>query len=451
MWREADALTELSASGGYSRDAILPQRMFTPCGEDPQGRCNLLRRATSLARYAYLSGMRAMRPAVFRVTNRRLEPVSLPGKVLPVPGTAWTLLLSRRKPWQRRSLLLREFLWHRTLRLRLIRGDIYSLRCPRDMPRSLHYDRSAPHVCHWHTGCTKRFSSKRQLFLHLGEEHGLQPDAERGGFRATGLGARARRRESRAALSRRPRPRSPVDQRFNALQTSPLGETWFDSVPPNSSLPPPAWAALPPPPTSATMPRPAPPTSSLLPTTMMTQQPPPTTTSMSRPPGHYIRGVRFDRCLPPSAPFLTDSVLPDGYALSAGLSSTGSAQLPGGSGRNAATGSTPSGASADMKPPLVSAPAERPPSGSNGSRTISAERPPVSAETPTASPAGRPPLTTCVSRLKGRHFGVSPGPVPIRPPARPRGDVDDDLWVRRPRPWNSWTRDSSLDAANVGF
>ena len=330
-------------------------------------------------------------------------------------------------------------------------GDIYSLRCPRDMPRSLHYDRSAPHVCHWHTGCTKRFSSKRQLFLHLGEEHGLQPDAERGGFRATGLGARARRRESRAALSRRPRPRSPVDQRFNALQTSPLGETWFDSVPPNSSLPPPAWAALPPPPTSATMPRPAPPTSSLLPTTMMTQQPPPTTTSMSRPPGHYIRGVRFDRCLPPSAPFLTDSVLPDGYALSAGLSSTGSAQLPGGSGRNAATGSTPSGASADMKPPLVSAPAERPPSGSNGSRTISAERPPVSAETPTASPAGRPPLTTCVSRLKGRHFGVSPGPVPIRPPARPRGDVDDDLWVRRPRPWNSWTRDSSLDAANVGF
>ena len=96
--------------------------MFTPCGEDPQGRCNLLRRATSLARYAYLSGMRAMRPAVFRVTNRRLEPVSLPGKVLPVPGTAWTLLLSRRKPWQRRSLLLREFLWHRTLRLRLVRG-----------------------------------------------------------------------------------------------------------------------------------------------------------------------------------------------------------------------------------------------------------------------------------------------------------------------------------------
>ena len=34
-----------------------------------------------------------------------------------------------------------------------------------DMPRSLHYDRSAPHACHWDTGCTKRFSSKRQLFL----------------------------------------------------------------------------------------------------------------------------------------------------------------------------------------------------------------------------------------------------------------------------------------------
>jgi hypothetical protein len=70
---------------------------------------------------------------------------------------------------------------------------------------------------------------------------------------------------------------------------------------------------------------------------------------------------------------------------------------------------------------------------------------------PTASSAGRPPSTTCVSRLKGRHLGVSPGPVPVRPPARPRGDVDDDLWVRRPRPWNSWTKDSSSDAANVKF
>jgi hypothetical protein len=39
--------------------------MFTPCGEDPQGRCNLLRRATPLARYAYLSDMCATRPAVF--------------------------------------------------------------------------------------------------------------------------------------------------------------------------------------------------------------------------------------------------------------------------------------------------------------------------------------------------------------------------------------------------
>ena len=99
------------------------------------------------------------------------------------------------------------------------------------MPPSLHYVRSAPHACHWHTGCTKRFSSKRQLFLHLGEEHGLQPDAETGGFRATGLGARARRRESRAALSRRPRPRSPVDQRFNALETSSSGETLLGSAP----------------------------------------------------------------------------------------------------------------------------------------------------------------------------------------------------------------------------
>jgi len=296
------------------------------------------------------------------------------------------------------------------------------------MPPSLHYVRSAPHACHWHTGCTKRFSSKRQLFLHLGEEHGLQPDAETGGFRATGLGARARRRESRAALSRRPRPRSPVDQRFNALETSSSGETLLGST---LSLPGGRTILLPP--TAAATPRRV-------------------RRVATATPRH--QGVRFYRKYPfPRFPPLShpDSDLPDGYALSAGSSSTGSAQLPGGSGRNAATGSNPSGTSADMKPPLVSAPAERPPSGSNGSSTISAERPPVTAEMPTASSAGRPPSTTCVSRLKGRHFGVSPGPVPVRPPARPRGDVDDDLWVHRPRPWNSWTKDSSSDAANVKF
>jgi hypothetical protein len=36
---------------------------FTPCGEDPQGRRNPLRRATPLARYAHLSDMCATRPA----------------------------------------------------------------------------------------------------------------------------------------------------------------------------------------------------------------------------------------------------------------------------------------------------------------------------------------------------------------------------------------------------
>jgi hypothetical protein len=199
--------------------------MFTPCGEDPQGRCNLLRRATPLARYAYLSDMCATRPAVFRVTNRRLKPVSLPGKVLPVLGAAWTLLSLVASPGSVVPCSCASFC--ASYSSTTLEGGYthYAAHDEGDMPRSLHYDRSAPHACHWHTGCTKRFSSKRQLFLHLGEEHGLQPDAETGGFRATGLGARARRRESRAALSRRSRPRSPVDQRFNALETSSLGET----------------------------------------------------------------------------------------------------------------------------------------------------------------------------------------------------------------------------------
>jgi len=348
------------------------------------------------------------------------------------------------------------------------------------MPPSLHYVRSAPHACHWHTGCTKRFSSKRQLFLHLGEEHGLQPDAETGGFRATGLGARARRRESRAALSRRPRPRSPVDQRFNALETSssgdalaqqpqqpqPMQQTQQTQSPQSSQSPQsqqpqqPQQTQQTQSPQSSQSPQSPPFAAPSLTIHGRTILLPPTATATPRRvrrvatamPRH--QGVRFYRKYPfPPFPPLSypDSDLPDGYALSAGSSSTGSAQLPGGSGRNAATGSNPSGTSADMKPPLVSAPAERPPSGSNGSSTTSAERPPVTAEMPTASSAGRPPSTTCVSRLKGRHFGVSPGPVPVRPPARPRGDVDDDLWVRRPRPWNSWTKDSSSDAANVKF
>jgi hypothetical protein len=52
---------------------------FTPCGEDPQGRRNPLRRATPLARYAHLSDtiVCARRDPRVHVTTRRRKPVSL--------------------------------------------------------------------------------------------------------------------------------------------------------------------------------------------------------------------------------------------------------------------------------------------------------------------------------------------------------------------------------------
>ena len=55
--------------------------------------------------------------------------------------------------------------------------------------------KSPKHVCRWHTGCGKRFYSRRQLFRHLEEEHGLN----RGGkvWRTGGYGARLRRRDAR--------------------------------------------------------------------------------------------------------------------------------------------------------------------------------------------------------------------------------------------------------------
>ena len=82
------------------------------------------------------------------------------------------------------------------------------------MPPGNHYSRSASFVCHWHTGCSKRFPSKRQLYRHLETEHGLRRDDERG-WRAPGVGARARRREIR---ERRPRsPRSPQERGVIAM------------------------------------------------------------------------------------------------------------------------------------------------------------------------------------------------------------------------------------------
>ena len=85
------------------------------------------------------------------------------------------------------------------------------------MPPGLHHSRSAPFRCHWHTGCTQRFSSKRQLHRHLEHDHGLRRDPERG-WRSTGIGARTRRRETR---ERRPQsPRSPQERGVIAMLNS---------------------------------------------------------------------------------------------------------------------------------------------------------------------------------------------------------------------------------------
>ena len=51
------------------------------------------------------------------------------------------------------------------------------------------------HVCRWHTGCGRRFYSKRQLFWHLEEEHGLKKTGK--AWRANGYGARLRRQDAR--------------------------------------------------------------------------------------------------------------------------------------------------------------------------------------------------------------------------------------------------------------
>ena len=71
---------------------------FTPCGEDPQGRRNPLRRATPLARYAHLSDMCATRPAgpgndqaaqacfVISYLDYNVIQITVPGVFFPNPG-----------------------------------------------------------------------------------------------------------------------------------------------------------------------------------------------------------------------------------------------------------------------------------------------------------------------------------------------------------------------------
>jgi len=251
------------------------------------------------------------------------------------------------------------------------------------MPPGLHTTRSASFVCHWHTGCNKRFSSKRQLHRHLEMEHGLKRDADRG-WRATGLGARTRRRDRRSEL--RLRPRSPRER--NAIMLEDL--------------------------------EPALVTSPHVATRVSFSEPAPRSLSSSSPSAAVSA---------PHARYPTSRV-----------------QLSRGIGREVVSGSTPAGSSVGMPRPSKSAPAETPQICLSGS-SATAARPPSSAVRPPASSAGMPPTTMCDEGARAVAFGVSPGPVPIRPPARPHGGIDDDLWVSSR--WNVWTRDSGKDAASV--
>lgn len=265
------------------------------------------------------------------------------------------------------------------------------------MPPGQHYNRAAVHQCKWHTGCGKRFSSKRQLHRHLEQEHQLRRDGERG-WRATGFGAKLRRQNERA-VKPRTQQRPPEERGVIAM----LNQTPY--VPHVASR--------------------------------VTFGTDPSSCAANR---QSSRGFATAERPPPA----------DGSQPSSGI------------GRRAAIGATPAGATA-ARPPPSSAPAAMPPFGRLGAAlggSTSAERPPAvggsfTAETPPwPMSAGMPPSSTCDEGVRAVSFGVSPGPVPRlqcrhldRPPARPRGEVDDDLWVSSR--WNQWTRDPGGDAANV--
>ena len=93
-------------------------------------------------------------------------------------------------------------------------------------PRSLGL---LPHACHWHDGCTARFASKRQLFNHLEEVHGLRRAT--GKWVSSGNGARARRREARWQFDDYGMP--VIQKVFNASAPTPsaqLGRTFSGRV-----------------------------------------------------------------------------------------------------------------------------------------------------------------------------------------------------------------------------
>ena len=88
---------------------------FTPCGEDPQGRRNPLRRATPLARYAHLSDMCATRPAgpgndqaaqacfVISYLDYNVIQITVPGVFFPKPRRLFTGTVPL---WARRRLAI---------------------------------------------------------------------------------------------------------------------------------------------------------------------------------------------------------------------------------------------------------------------------------------------------------------------------------------------------------
>ena len=258
------------------------------------------------------------------------------------------------------------------------------------MPSRLHFDRSAAHQCHWHTGCNKRFSSKRQLHRHLEQEHGLRRDAERG-WRATGVGARGRRRERREGQPAQ--PRSPQERGATMLQ-SPYTASYSPS-------------------------------------------------RVSFGPTAALAGDAAADCF----------VLDTEGARSAVPSSVDGVQPFNRFGREAAMGSVPARSSAAMPPPF-SAPAVMPPSGSRGSSTTaerpscSAEKPPAS------SAARPPFTTCDEgARAVAFGVSPRPVPdrSPAGPCGDVNDDpLFPSMGHSVPR-WNKWTRNSVVDAAKVKF
>jgi len=350
--REATCTT-LLVRRGYSRDAILPEDATSLAS-----RGSFLLSAPSYWCIRMLRRCPLLRASFFSMCAVRVTTIMYGGFV----SVARARVL--RRP------ALRVFLWltagvGSTVLRTLDKGVVEYM--PTGQHR--HLARSAPYVCRWHTGCNKRFSSKRQLHRHLEREHGLKRDAQLG-WRATGAGARARRQEGRQHL--RARPRSPLERHATLLSSSPavaphVATRVSFSNPLSSDVPDPSRAM----------------------------------------PASAADAARARRaCL------LLGKPVPDDIA-----------QMLDGSGYDAATGSSPAGSTAERPPPFACS-AVTPPFRQEGSLTSSAAMPPYHSLA-----AVMPPTSTCVEGACAVSFGVSPGPVPDRPPARPRAVIDDDLWV----------------------